>query len=269
MSEVIDAERFPRLAARMQLKVPKEKVAQIHEFATDLAVGYDEGVWGSEALVSTHPLRRDAWHFNKGGETFEKFYEEKWGDNAPRFYSLYTMRYLTHLTGDTYGLTERALRLVDEPVTPPNVFISYKRSESSAFALLLEARIKYETSATPFLDKSIELGDDWHARLEERIQASRAFICVMAPTTLDEREDGSKSYVLREIEWALASEKTDLIIPVWHHSYDGEHPNDIIKRKNAELIESESAKNYDSAVNQILNRLGFSTQFIITQHQTT
>ena len=56
--------------------------------------------------------------------------------------------------------------------------------------------------------------------------------------------------------------KTDLIMLVWHHGYDGEHYNDIIKVKNAEPIESESAKNYDSAVNQVLNRLGFSTHFI-------
>ena len=58
VSDVIDTERFPRLAARLQLKVPKEKVAQIHEFAKDLAVGYDEGVWGPDALVSAHPRRK-------------------------------------------------------------------------------------------------------------------------------------------------------------------------------------------------------------------
>ena len=172
------------------------------------------------------------------------------------------MEYLNELRENYFFLSAKALSLVDEPVTPPNVFISYKRSESSAFALLLEARIKYETNARPFLDKNIELGDDWHARLEEKVKASSAFICVIAPNTLDPRDDGSKSYVLREIEWALASEKTDLIIPVWHHGYDGEHENDIIKRKNAEPIESENAKNNDSAVNQVLNRLGFSPQFI-------
>ena len=27
------------------MNVPKEKVAQIHEFVKDLAVGYDEGIW--------------------------------------------------------------------------------------------------------------------------------------------------------------------------------------------------------------------------------
>ena len=57
--------------------------------------------------------------------------------------------------------------LVNEPATPPNVFISYKRSESSAFAILLEARIKYETTSRPMWDKNMELGDDWHSRLED------------------------------------------------------------------------------------------------------
>ena len=57
MSEVIDAERFPRLAARLQLKVPKENVAQIHEFAKDLAVGYDEGGLGAQTLSLAHIQR--------------------------------------------------------------------------------------------------------------------------------------------------------------------------------------------------------------------
>ena len=256
MSEVIDAERFPRLAARLQLKVPKENVAQIHEFAKDLAVGYDEGVWGPDALVSTHPTLKDEWYFNKGGETFDKFYDEKWGDNAPNFYSLYTMSFLTHLTGDTYGLTERALRLVDEPATPPNVFISYKRSESSAFALLLEARIKYETTATPFMDKSIEPGDDWHPQLEEKVKSSETFICVMGPSTMD------SPYVQNEIRWAQNGEQNKLIIPVWHNEYDGSHEKDPLQGKQAVIVESENALDYDSALNQILNRLEYSPQFI-------
>ena len=113
-----------------------------------------------------------------------------------------------------------------------------------------------------FWIRTLSLVTDWHARLEEKVKASRAFICVIAPNTLDPRDDGSKSYVLREIEWALDSEKTDLIIPVWHHGYGGEHENDIINRKNAEPIESETAKNYDSALNQVLNRLGYSPHFI-------
>ena len=158
MSEVIDAERFPRLAARLQLKVPKENVAQIHEFATDLAVGYDEGAWPSDYILHGTIGIKNIWDIDEDDDNFREFINRKWGDDIPYFFSVATMGYLTFLEGNRYGLTEKALRLVDEPVTPPNVFISYKRSESSAFALLLEARIKYETNATPFLDKSLEPG---------------------------------------------------------------------------------------------------------------
>ena len=256
---MIDAERFPRLAARLRLKVPSEKVAQIHEFAKDLAVGFDEGAWSEYFRQhNDHVIE----HYSN--ENYKQFFEKKWAGVTLYAQIMVSMGYLQHMVGHSYisnVLTERALRLVDEPVTPPNVFISYKRSESSAFALLLEARIKYETNSRPFLDKNIELGDDWHARLEEKVKASRAFICVIAPNTLDPRDDGSKFYVLREIEWALDSENTD-IIPVWHHGYEGVHDYDIIAGKQAEPIESENAKNYDAAVNQVLNRLGFSPHFI-------
>lgn len=269
---MIDAERFPRLAARLQMRVPKEKVAQIHEFATDLAVGFNEGVWSLRILparipsyiASLPPPSPKPWSIENLSNNSEpaKAMRSKWSENNhPDFRALVSFGYFIQADNKSYILTEKALRLADAPATPPNVFISYKRSESSAFALLLEARIKYETTASPYLDKSIELGDDWHARLEEKVKASKAFVCIIAPTTLKPRDDGSKSYVLREIEWALASEKTDLIIPVWHHGYDGKHENDIIKGKNAEPIESESAKNYDTAVNQIMNRLGYSPQF--------
>ncbi len=166
------------------------------------------------------------------------------------------MGYLTFLEGNKYGLTEKALRLVDEPVTPPNVFISYKRSESSVFALLLEARIKYETTATPFLDKSIEPGDDWHPRLEEKVKSCETFICVMGPSTMD------SPYVQNEIRWAQSNGKNNLILPVWHNEYAGSHPNDTLKGKQAVIVGGENAKNYDSAVNEVLNRLGYSPQFI-------
>ena len=207
----MDKERFPKLWELMQLPVPKERVAQIHAFATDLAVGFEEGVWGSQVRV-VQGMGGVNWMFtderaSKYPEHFEAL-RSKWSeDNQPDFYAMHSFGYLISDGGKAYILTEKAMQLVDSPPVTPNVFISYKRSESSAFALLLEARIKYETNARPFLDKNIELGDDWHARLEEKVKASRAFICVIAPNTLDPRDDGSKSYVLREIEWALDSEK--------------------------------------------------------------
>ena len=255
MSEVIDRNEFPDLWARMKLPIPKEKVAQIHEFATDLAVGFNDGAWPSNFLLS-ETVGGDNWALDEGAELLEELESKKWGGTFPKYHSLISMGYLTHSRLDTYELTEKALSLVDEPVTQPNLFISYKRSESSAFALLLEARIKYETNATPFLDKSIEPGDDWHPRLEEKVKSCEAFVCVIWRGTLDSK------YVQNEIRWALSNGKNNLILPVWHNEYDGSHPNDPLQSKQAVIVGDENTKNYDSAVNEIMNRLGFSPQFI-------
>lgn len=253
---MIDREKFPRLAERLRLKVPKEKVAQTHEFVTDLAVGFDEGAWPSDYILHGTIGIKNIWTLDEDDEKFREFINRKWEGEIPYYHSIVTMGYLAFLEGNKYGLTERALRLADEPITPPNVFISYKRSESSAFALLLEARIKYETNATPFLDKSIEPGDDWHPRLEEKVKSCEAFVCVIGPKTLD------SPYVRNEIRWAQYKDQDSLIIPVWHNQYAGSHENDTIKSKQAVIVEGENAKNYDSAVNEVLNRLGYSPHFI-------
>ena len=245
------------------MKVPKEGVARLHELATDLAIGYDEGAWGGsiKEYVFEWPLRIDENHPDERIARLVILRCEKWGDNFPEYYGMESLGYLERTTFggssvDIYMITEKALRLADAPAVPPNVFISYKRSESSAFALLLEARIKYETNATPFLDKSLEPGDDWHPKLEEKVKSCETFVCVIGPSTLE------SPYVRNEIQWAQSNGKNSLILPVWHNEYAGSHPNDTLKGKQAVIVGGENAKNYDSAVNEVLNRLGYSPQFI-------
>ena len=134
-----------------------------------LAIGYDEGAWGGsiKEYVFEWPLRIDENHPDERIARLVILRCDKWGDNFPEYYGMESLGYLERTTFggssvDIYMITEKALRLADAPAVPPNVFISYKRSESSAFALLLEARIKYETNARPFLDKDIEPGEAWH-----------------------------------------------------------------------------------------------------------
>ena len=242
----------PELAKRLELKEKLGIVGRIHEYATDLAIGYDEDYWSSElALNFTNEYKT-----TRNPDDYDIFIRSKWEGNLPSIQSVVSMGYLRKVQGDTYTLTDKGIRLADAPAIPPNVFISYKRSESSAFALLLEARITYETNATPFLDQSIEPGDDWHPRLEEKVEACEAFVCVIGPSTLD------SPYVRNEIRWAQNSEKNSLILPVWHNGYDGSPESNVLKDKQAVIVESENAKNYDSAVNEVLNRLGYSPHFI-------
>ena len=98
--------------------------------------------------------------------------------------------------GELYEeLTQSAIALIDE-TEPYNVFISYKRSESSALALLVLARLK-EHDLIPFVDMALEAGGNWHADLEDRIRACDYFIVLLGENTL------SSPMTVKEIGWAL------------------------------------------------------------------
>ena len=107
-------------------------------------------------------------------------------------------------------LTQSAIALIDE-TEPYNVFISYKRSESSALALLVLARLK-EHDLIPFVDMALEAGGNWHADLEDRIRACDYFIVLLGENTL------SSPMTVKEIGWALDAKRT--IIPIWHSGFD-------------------------------------------------
>ena len=262
MSEVIDKDKFPKLWRRMQLPVPKSRRKQIHDFATDLAVGFDEGGWDTrfafrQGYSEFNGELKQSWkavHKELREHPFSSSLENKWASYLPQPQDMISLGYLRK-TGDEYTLTEKALRLVDEAVTPPNVFISYKRSESSAFALLLEARIKYETNAKPYIDKDPELGKKWDVTLEEKVNSCEAFICVIAKTTFDSES------VCAEITWAKDS-NTQIIIPVCHNGYEIERVNEIFDNNFAVRVKEENAEEYDRAAHKVLNYLGYSPHFV-------
>ncbi len=258
---------FPRVAERLRIKAPKSKAESLHEFATDLAVGYDEGAWDTLIFFGRYADNNVNWSISGSHDNPEiyKALKSKWSENKPPdFRAMHSSGYFNTVIGrdDAYTLSEKTLQLTNVPVAVSDVFISYKRDRSSEFALLLESRIKHETkSAKPFLDKNLKPGDVWHAKLEARISDCAAFICLLAPGTL-----GSK-YVRKEIYWALAEyeKRNRLIIPVWHKRYDPDnekYPDEISGPFQAVRVLEESAKGYDSAVDEALNRLGYSTAFL-------
>jgi hypothetical protein len=154
-----------------------------------------------------------------------------------------------------YLLTSKAFDLLEEPTKPPSVFISYSRRKSSAFGLLIVARLQAKGMPNPFLDLMIEPGEEWHSHLEKIIQSSEYFVCLIADGTLD------SPHVQDEIQWA---EKAGLtIIPVWQPDFTGtgnfpESVERIVKSKNAIRVTEESAEGYNSAVVRLLNRLGYA-----------
>ena len=79
-------------------------------------------------------------------------------------------------------ISQAAFDLLSE--TPPyKVFVSYKHSESSAFALLVVTRLK-EHGLYAFCDMRLVPGDPWHAELENRVRDSKFQVLLLGPTTL-------------------------------------------------------------------------------------
>ncbi|KAA0254442.1 MAG: TIR domain-containing protein, partial [Chloroflexi bacterium] len=65
----------------------------------------------------------------------------------------------------------------EEP-THSKVFISYRRSESSAFALLLKTSLQKE-GIDAFIDvQNLIPGEQWDAALQREIASNDAFVCL-------------------------------------------------------------------------------------------
>ena len=242
---------------------PEGRVARIHEFATDMAIGFDEGAWPSENISLSSGDEGVTFLSAYSDESGElKNLASKWSNGVmPSSDTMSSVGYFVSSEGYGYSLSEKALRLADEPAALLNVFISYKRDKSSEFALLLHSRIQYETNATPFVDHNLKPGDEWHAKLEQKVADCDAFICLLAPGTL------CSPFVQKEINWALTERENNnrLIIPVWHKGYvikQDAKCDKISERFNAVEVDVESAKGYNSAVDEVLNRLGYSTAFL-------
>ncbi len=149
-----------------------------------------------------------------------------------------------------YIITPKAFALLDIPLEH-RVFVSYRRSESSAFALLLYDRLR-SAGFDVFVDKrNIEPGEIWLKRLKDAIVATDVFICLVGKTTLDSEN------VMIEIKWALDNEIP--AIPIWHNRFryeEGTYPefHDFLKDTNA-IIVDEDVLSYDNAIIQLLQFL--------------
>jgi hypothetical protein len=91
------------------------------------------------------------------------------------------------------------------------VFISYRRTESSAFALLIHDRLK-EVGVDVFLDmESLMYGENWRTALENSIRERDYFILLIGRTTL------ISQVVIQEITWAYEHQLR--VIPIWHNNF--------------------------------------------------
>src|SRR5262249_51031093 len=150
---------------------------------------------------------------------------------------LNTLGYVTLIgtkDGDrSYLLTEKALALLEQPAAPPSVFISYKRDQSSALALLIEARLRLAGNPNPFVDKNLTPGDEWHRKLEQTIKSCEYFISLIGPKTLE------SSMVIEEISWAKSARCK--VISIWHGCSIDEKAPEVLREHHAIQVTGESA----------------------------
>lgn len=234
------------------------------DLAHDLAYGALIGEW--DPVLS---FFRGAPNFlDEAREQHQKFMQ-KWvsTEASARYDLLISLGYLEHVPAPqqnsmiaTYRLTRAAFELLKEPVAPARVFISYRRRESSAFALLIEARLR--ASGVPsqgiFIDKNMTGGERWEARIYREIEQADYFLCLVGPSTLVE-----DSWVKREIELLREVRPQAIAIPICHNGTRLSQLPPTLSKSNGYEIgkphDEETALDYEMATNFVLNALGYKT----------
>lgn len=239
-------------------RTPDDPMRDAEDLARDLAYGAGLGDWEATFYFdfrSGVQLRE-----LKESPTIATF-EQKWSPErhrAPDVSDWFLIfGYAEKIGNESYRLTPRAFELLQKPTRTPNIFISYRHAESSAFALLIEARLRLVGVQTSFVDKHIKGGDAWHGTLREKVQSSDYLVCLIGQTSLV-----PGSFVRNELEWAR-DVPTCKLIHVWHNgSRMTTHlPADLafLAERHGYEVKEESAAEYENAVNFILNSMGYNT----------
>jgi len=251
------------------IELPRNPNASLRENAEDFVRDYVYGVvtegWitilkQQSGRVYTRQTSDSEPYENKSNSS--QIFNNKWVAYLPSRDMLYGLGYLEQIvmTGEDgrshleYRLSRLAFDLLDNPPRRIRIFISYKRSESSAFALLLEARLRLKGVREDyiFIDKSIPNGDLWEQRIRDKIKACDYFISLVGQTTL-----GSPN-VNNELDWAIEDGKSP--ITICHNGMTASAmTRDDLKKYNGYDIKDENALDYEQAVSHILNQLQYST----------
>jgi len=247
---------------------------RIEAFARDLAFGVKVDDWPPTLSVGRNNIGQEYWkaigHQNYT-DNLEAYLVRKWGPQRehPAASFLQVFEFISEYASEVgsggdyrkFILTRKAISLLEKPVVAPSVFISYKRSESSTFALLIEARLKLVGVLNPFVDKSIVPGDIWEKVLQERIQQAKYFVCLIGPETL------GSSNVQNEIMWAFKAGST--VISIWHNGMSlgdsrtkqFKHSQflDVLRSPQVITVDGQSTMQYEVAVNHMLNAMNYPT----------
>ena len=251
-------------------EIPRNPLARARAFIREIALGAIYDYWGHDFNVYIDVTEGvTGWHNWSGGysDLVTEFTEAKWQSQIPLPTLLATLGYIEWIPQTRFEgraeLQRAAYDLIESTATLP-VFISYRNTDSSAFALLVLARLR-AAGLEPFLDVAgLRGGDDWADRLRENIETCDYFISLLGPTTLQ------SDYVRQEITMANTTHKR--IIPVFHNGFTDADLRDLKSNSGATIAEvatilesrqgitiaQERARDYNAAVIDILNVLGIA-----------
>jgi len=265
----------------------ESELVKLERLARDMAAGAVLKEWTSyfdvaepkqRGIIADDGLRNGLRKLEDGPN------KKKWTEKDINYYSVPLLTSLGYLErgerGDprmvegyrgtfeirSFQITQKAFDLLSKPKTPPPVFISYKRSESSAFALYIESRLKRVGVQNPFIDKDIHIGDEWESVIEERVRGAEYFVCLIGNGTLNSK------WVKKEITWAHKAGCK--IMSVLHNGVSNEpkdESDDEAKTIAEQLeklelhkwqlrrVQEESALEYETAANFLLSAMGYPT----------
>jgi hypothetical protein len=239
----------------------------VEDLARDLAYGVSVGAWSARTFVYNYSFKSYGYSWSQEHvhrtEPQEKFFQ-KWiaPENGPTYDVLEAFGFMDRTSANEkqllYVLTQKSLDLLQRPVQSPSIFISYRRKESSTFALLVEARLRM-AGADPkriFIDKTIPIGDEWESHLVERLTSCEVFICLVGKTAFK-----PGSWLQREIQILQAENPQAIILPILHNgvTLSSTMVQEFFGSRQSATVKEESALEYENAINHILNRLGYET----------
>ncbi len=230
---------------------PADEQARCELLAIELVEGQSLIFW--DAQIST-PDRDKLTRLDVSVDELgflQYYYYKRWKGNPPPLERLQAINLLDEnlsLSPFAFQLYERHLR------SQIKVFISYRRSESSVFALYLHEHLS-QKGFDSFLDmESLQYGQNWREALKNSIQSCDYFVLLLGPKTL-----GSK-VVVEEINWAFENEMN--IIPVWHSGFryesNPEHNipqlyKTLLTDTHTLIIEQENPAQYKQVVEELLH----------------
>lgn len=245
--------------------IPSNPMARIKTYARELAEGAVYGLWNIHfnyyAVIADDPDMDDT---GRGENAIHHYTLERWGkvEDAPNVDLLMRLNYLESIGSDGYSsavaITRDAFDLLSD-VDALNIFISYKRSESSAFALLLHDRLR-QSGLNAFVDMQLKAGLNWQNQLKTNIKDADYLIVLLGKDTLH------SSVTIKEVVWAISAKIP--IIPIWHNGFEyrakdwthilPDRVDEALQANHTIRVIEENPLMYDMAIRELLNRFGIS-----------